>query len=95
MLFVSKESHIIIRCEPELRQRLQRLATLERRNLSDLARIVFEDYIATQERAMNLTLRARDAAHAPGIPDDKAHHLAELRKAAKAAPKLKRKQKLA
>lgn len=53
---VPKESHIIVRCEPELRQRLQRIAILERRNLSDLARLVFEDYVAHQERAMHLTL---------------------------------------
>jgi hypothetical protein len=54
---VPKESHIIVRCEPELRQRLQRIAILERRNLSDLARIVFEDYINQQERARHLILR--------------------------------------
>ena len=59
---VSKQSHIIVRVEPELRARLQRIAILERRNLSDLARLVFEDYINHQERAMNLTLRDKPAA---------------------------------
>lgn len=54
---VPKESHIIVRCEPELRQRLQRIAIMERRNLSDLARIVFEDYINQQERLRHLVLR--------------------------------------
>ncbi len=53
--YVSKDSHIIVRCEPELRARLQRIALLERRELSSLARIVFEDYIAAQESKLGLT----------------------------------------
>lgn len=54
---MSKESHIMIRCEPSLRQRIERIAVLERRTLSDLARLVFEDYVAIQERAFKIALR--------------------------------------
>lgn len=54
---VSKDSHIIVRVENDLRARLERIAIFERRKLSDLARIVFEDYVRNQERNLNLVLR--------------------------------------
>lgn len=51
---LNKNSHIIVRCEITLRARLQRIALLERRALSSLARIVFEDYVAAQEIKLGL-----------------------------------------
>lgn len=53
--YVSKDSHIIVRVESELRQRLERLALLERREMSDLCRLVFEDYLNAMERKLGLS----------------------------------------
>lgn len=51
------DSEIKFRCDSDLRARFERIATLERRDPSDLGRIIFEDYVTAQERAMNLNLR--------------------------------------
>lgn len=65
---MSKDSEIKFRCEEDLRARFERVALLERRSPADLARIIFEDYIADKERTLGLVLResaspgpARDA----------------------------------
>lgn len=50
-------AEIKFRCERGLLARFERIAALERRDKSDLARIVFEDYVALRERALKLTLR--------------------------------------
>jgi predicted transcriptional regulator len=63
------DAEIKFRCELELVARFERIASLERRDKSDLARIVFEDYVAAQERAMKLTLRDRaDGPRVPPVP---------------------------
>lgn len=57
MRHMALEAEMKFRCEEELVARFERIAALERRDKSDLARIVFEDYIAAQERALKLVLR--------------------------------------
>lgn len=64
------DAEIKFRCESDLVARFERIATLERRNTSDLARIVFEDYVAAQERALKLVLRD-DPRHTPKKPSSK------------------------
>jgi len=51
------DAEIKFRCEMGLLARFERIAALERRDKSDLARIVFEDFVGLQERALKLTLR--------------------------------------
>lgn len=64
------DSEIKFRCEADLVARFERIARLERRKHSDLARIVFGDYVASQERALNLVLRDQpDSPSTPAVPD--------------------------
>ncbi len=58
-------SEMKFRCETDLVARFERIASLERRKVSDLARLVFEDYIKAQEHAMNLVLHDKPAAGLP------------------------------
>ena len=51
---MAKDSEIKFRCDVDLRVRFERIAALERRNPADLGRIVFEDYVAAQERQLGL-----------------------------------------
>ncbi len=50
-----KDSEIRFRCDNEMRLRFERIAAMERRNASDLGRLIFEDYVATQEIKLGLT----------------------------------------
>lgn len=43
------------RCDPDLPERFDRIASILRRNKSDLSRLVFEDYVARMERELGLT----------------------------------------
>lgn len=52
---MGKDEYIRFRCDPDLKTRFERVAALMRRNSSDLGRIVFEDYVAEQERQLGLT----------------------------------------
>lgn len=52
------DAEIKFRCTDDLAARFERIAKLERRNPSDLARIVYEDYVRQQERALGLLLQA-------------------------------------
>lgn len=49
------DSEIKFRCEAELVARFERIAVLERRKTSDLARLVFEDYVAALESKLGIT----------------------------------------
>lgn len=51
------DAEIKFRCNAKWRQRFERLAELERRDVSDLARLVFEDYITAQEKAIEQAAR--------------------------------------
>jgi hypothetical protein len=46
------DAEIKFRCQGDWRARFEALAKLERRDVSDLARLVFEDYITSQEKAL-------------------------------------------
>jgi hypothetical protein len=46
------DAEIKFRCNGDWRTRFEKLAKLERREVSDLARLVFEDYITSQENAL-------------------------------------------
>lgn len=52
---MAMDDEIKFRCDTDLAQRFERIAILERRKASDLARLVFEDYINHQERKLGLT----------------------------------------
>lgn len=65
---VAKDSEIKFRCDGELRARFERLAILERRSESDLARIIFEDYVNQMESKLGLThYGLRDASSGTGL----------------------------
>lgn len=49
---MSKDDIIRFRCETDLKSRFEAVAKLERRDPSDLARIVLEDYVAAKESAI-------------------------------------------
>jgi hypothetical protein len=53
---VAMDTEIKFRCDGDLRARLERLAIFERRNESDLARLIFEDGINQLEAARGLKL---------------------------------------
>lgn len=65
LLHMAKESHIIVRIEPDFRARLDRLAALERRTVSQLCRNVLEDFVTGQEHTMGLVLRTTPEPNAP------------------------------
>lgn len=62
---MSLDAEIKFRCEAELVARFARICNLERRKLSDQARLVFEDYVAAQEHSMNLVLPAKPSPPTP------------------------------
>jgi hypothetical protein len=49
---MSKDRHLIVRSDAALRERLQAIAAEKRRVLSDLLRIVLEDYASEEERRL-------------------------------------------
>jgi hypothetical protein len=55
------DAEIKFRCEADLVARFARICMLERRKISDQARLVFEDYVAAQEHSMNLVLPTKSA----------------------------------
>lgn len=69
---MAMDDEIKFRCDTDLAQRFERIAILERRKASDLARLVFEDYINHQERdsaRLKRTVR-KPSAHS-GAPTTK------------------------
>lgn len=66
---MSFDDMIRFRCEGELKRRFEAIAAAERRDSADLARIVFEDFVAAKEKEI-ATLRDRPnspAAQGPGV----------------------------
>jgi predicted transcriptional regulator len=53
------------RCDDDFKERLAAVAKLERRDPSDLARLILEDYIADQEARLTGTLHDGPA---PALP---------------------------
>jgi len=50
----NKESGVLTVCDLKLKQRIRRIATLERRNLSQMCRVVMEDALDEMEKARGL-----------------------------------------
>lgn len=55
---MSKDDIIRFRCDSSLRERFESIAKEKRREPADLARIIFEDYIAAEE---NNVLKEKDS----------------------------------
>jgi len=51
---MAKDDMIKFRCQSHLKDRLKRLADETRHSFSDMCRIMLEDYITAQEKALNL-----------------------------------------
>jgi predicted transcriptional regulator len=52
---MSKDETIRFRCDAELRRRFEEIAKAKRRTPADLARLVLEDFIATEENSLKET----------------------------------------
>ena len=50
------------RCDADLLARFERIATLRRRRFADFSRMVFEDFVSAEERALGLVLPTQAAA---------------------------------
>lgn len=63
-----KDDVIRFRTDAEFVARFKRIASVLRRNESDLSRIIFEDYVAEQERQLGLTGYGVSSAGKPPSP---------------------------